>query len=58
MNCSVAHCDKEAEYKDTIAGHCGNTDEYEIFLCKEHYLNTYCHNEEQEEEILEEAKRI
>lgn len=48
MRCSVRGCTKDGENHSTIEGHCGDMNEYDIYLCEEHYC--YLHGIDYEEE--------
>lgn len=63
MRCQVIGCDNEAEYYDTFSGHCGDSREVRVVVCRECLLGgwVFGHCEDIEKikrEIYSRAERI
>ena len=59
MVCAVIGCENIAEYRKKYSGHCGDSTEVEVLVCKECYLAGWVYSSDKsEQEILNEAEKM
>ena len=54
VKCQVIGCENEAEYYDKFSGHCGDSREVRVKVCKEHLIEGWVINREDREKAIKE----